>query len=174
MANDPFWRIEDVAPLEVRSPDFAHGAELPEWARAEYAGGADRSPELRWTDAPDTAKSFVVRVYDPDAPTMSGYWHWAVYDIPGHIDHLARGAGTHGSGLLPPGAITLASESGVEAFEGAGPPAGHGEHRYFFVVSALDVDHLDVPAGASPAVLGFLLREHEIARGFTMGTAVTA
>lgn len=174
MANDPFWRLADVAPLDVRSPDFADATALPTWARAHYAGGDDRSPELRWTAAPESAKSFVVRVYDPDAPTMSGYWHWTVYDIPARSDHLARGAGTPGSGLLPPGAITIANDAGLEAFAGAGPPAGHGEHRYFFVVSALDVEHLDVPAGVSPARLGGALRRHEIARGFTVGLSVTA
>lgn len=173
MTNDPFWRLDAVAPLAVRSPDFEHGARLPVWARAKGAGGADRSPELRWTDAPEGTKSFAVRVYDPDAPTMSGWWHWIVYDIPAGVDHLARDAGTPGSGLLPPGAVTHPNELGVEAFGGAAPPAGHGEHRYFFVVSALGVDHLDVPPGTSPAVLGALIRRHELARGFTTGTQIT-
>ncbi|WP_166869171.1 MULTISPECIES: YbhB/YbcL family Raf kinase inhibitor-like protein [unclassified Salinibacterium] len=173
MTNDPFWRLDEVAPLAVRSPDFADGARLPQWARARYAGGEDRSPELRWTDAPDTARSFVVRVYDPDAPTLSGWWHWAVYDIPAGVDHLARDAGTPGSGLLPPGAITVANEQGAEAYAGAAPPAGHGEHRYFFVVSALDIEHLELPVGATPAVLGGMLRAHEVARGFTVGLSIT-
>jgi phosphatidylethanolamine-binding protein (PEBP) family uncharacterized protein len=67
----------------------------------------------------------------------------------------------------------VANELRGEEYTGAAPPSGHGEHRYFFVVSALDVDHLEVPAGATPAVLGFLLRAHELARGMTVGTSIT-
>lgn len=173
MTNDPLWRLREVPALEVRSPDFSEGGALPEWARARGAGGEDRSPELRWTGAPDGTRSFVVRVFDPDAPTMSGFWHWGVYDVPARFDRLERGAGTPGSGLLPAGAITVANELRGEEYTGAAPPSGHGEHRYFFVVSALDTDHLGVPGGATPAVLGFLLRAHELARGVTVGTSIT-
>lgn len=173
MTNDPMWRLPDVARLEVRSPDFSEGGALPDWARAPDAGGTGTSPELRWMGAPEDTRSFVVRVHDPDAPTMSGFWHWAVYDLPATTDHLPRGAGTPTAGLLPPGAVTVANELGNEEYTGAAPPSGHGEHRYFFVVSALDVDHLELPAGITPAVLGFMLRTHELARGVTMGTSVT-
>src|SRR5690606_1563706 len=173
MTNDPMWRLPEVAPLEVRSPDFADGAALPDWARARGAGGQDLSPELRWIGAPDATRSFVVRMFDPDAPTMSGFWHWAVYDLPATSDRLPRGAGTPASGLLPAGAVTVANEMRAEEYTGAAPPSGHGEHRYFFVVSALDVERLGVPAGATPAVLGFLLRAHELARGMTVGTSIT-
>ncbi len=173
MANDPYWRLAEVPRLEVRSPDFAEGAALPGWARAHDAGGENLSPELRWLGAPEETRSFVVRVYDPDAPTLSGFWHWAVYDLPAATDHLPRGAGTPASGLLPAGAVTVANELRGEEYTGAAPPSGHGEHRYFFVVSALDVDHLEVPPGVTPAVLGFLLRSHELARGATVGTSIT-
>ncbi len=173
MTNDPFWRLPDVAALEVRSPDFEEGGELPSWARAHDAGGQDLSPELRWLGAPVGTRSFVVRVFDPDAPTVSGFWHWAVYDVPAGTDHLPRGAGTPTSGLLPAGAVTVANEYRSEAYAGAAPPAGHGTHRYVFIVSALDVAHLDLPAGITPAVLGFVMRTHELARGATVGTSVT-
>lgn len=173
MSNDPFLRAPHVGAFEVRSPDFEEAGPLPPWARAGDAGGDDRSPELRWTGAPRDTRSFVVRVYDPDAPTLSGFWHWAVYDLPASTDHLQRGAGTPAAALLPAGAVTVANELRSESYTGAAPPAGHGEHRYFFVVSALDIAHLAVPAGATPAVLGFLLREHELARGVTVGTSIT-
>jgi Raf kinase inhibitor-like YbhB/YbcL family protein len=173
MTNDPYWRLPEVAALEVRSPDFEEGGPLPDWARAQGAGGQNLSPELRWLGAPDGTRSFVVRVFDPDAPTMSGFWHWAVYDLPRTVDHLRRGAGTPSSGLMPAGAITVANELRGEEYTGAAPPAGHGEHRYVFVVSALSVAHLDLPAGITPAVLGFVLREHELARGATVATSVT-
>ena len=173
MTDELFRGLPQLARLYVRSPDFDDGAPLPTWARARDAGGEDLSPELRWTGAPDGTLSYVVRVYDPDAPTVSGFWHWAVYDLPGTADHLEKGAGTPASGLLPSGAVTVANEYRTEQYAGAAPPAGHGEHRYVFIVSALDVAHLEVPAGATPAVLGFLLRTHELARGTTTGTSVT-
>lgn len=173
MTNDPLWRLPEVAALEVRSPDFDEGAPLPDWARAHGAGGRDLSPELRWLGAPPETQSYVVRVFDPDAPTMSGFWHWAVYDLPASVDRLPRGAGTPSSGLLPPGAITVANELGDEEYTGAAPPPGHGEHRYFFVVSALDVARLELPPGITPAALGFMLRPHELARGVTVGTSIT-
>jgi Raf kinase inhibitor-like YbhB/YbcL family protein len=173
MTNDPTWRLPEVASLEVRSPDFDDGGALPEWARARDAGGQNLSPELRWLGAPGGTRSFVVRVFDPDAPTMSGFWHWAVYDLPATTDQLPRGAGTPASGLLPAGAVTVANELRGEEYTGAAPPSGHGEHRYFFVVSALDTPHLELPGGITPAVLGFMLRSHELARGMTVGTSVT-
>ncbi len=173
MSNDPFWRLPEVRALEVRSPDFEEGGVLPSWARARDAGGQDLSPELRWLGAPEGTASFVVRVFDPDAPTMSGFWHWAVYDLPAATDHLPRGAGTPTSGLLPAGAVTVANELRSEEYTGAAPPPGHGEHRYVFVVSALDVPHLDLPAGITPAVLGSRLRRHELARGATVATSET-
>ncbi len=173
MTNDPLRRLPEVRTLEVRSPDFDDGGALPDWARAHDAGGQNLSPGLRWLGAPEGTASFVVRVFDPDAPTMSGFWHWAVYDLPAATDHLPRGAGTPTSGLLPPGAVTVANELRGEEYTGAAPPSGHGEHRYFFVVSALDVPHLELPGGITPAVLGFVLREHELARGVTVGTSIT-
>lgn len=162
--NDPNWRLPVVPEFELCSPEVRAGDYLPLWARAASAGGEDRSPTLSWNGAPDETKSFVMTVYDPDAPTGSGYWHWAVHDIPAQVTALPADAGNPDSGLLPEGAITIANESRELRFEGAGPPPGDGDHRYVFTVSALNVEHLDLPAGCTPAVLGFVMREHVIAR----------
>lgn len=121
----------------------------------------------------DATKSYVVTVYDPDAPTGSGYWHWAVDNIPAAVSALPSDAGNSDAGLLLDGAITLANESRAERFEGAGPPPGDGEHRYFFTVSALDVENLELPAGCTPAVLGFVMRESVIARAQLTALSVT-
>lgn len=164
MVNDPNWRLPVVPEFELSSPEVRPGEYLPLWARAASAGGEDRSPTLSWSGAPEQSKSFVVTMYDPDAPTGSGYWHWAVHDIPGSVTALPADAGNPDSGLLPKGAITIANESRAERFEGAGPPPGDGDHRYVFTVSALDVDHLDLPQGCTPAVLGFVMRNNVIAR----------
>jgi Raf kinase inhibitor-like YbhB/YbcL family protein len=173
MSNDPNWRLPEVPTFLVSSPDFEDGGELPVSARASGAGGHDRSPALNWEGAPAGTKSYVVSVYDPDAPTGSGFWHWAVYNIPGSVTSLAPEAGNPTAGLLPPGAVTVKNEVGAESYFGAAPPAGHGQHRYVFTVSALDVESLDLQPGSTPAVLGFTLRDHLLARGQLTGVTHT-
>jgi len=164
MANDPNWRLPPVPSFILESSDFAEGDPLPEWVRAD---GGNRAPSLRWSGAPDTTKSYALTIYDPDAPTGSGFWHWAVRDVPATTTALAAGE------ALPPQAVVMANELGDEDFTGAAPPPGDGPHRYFFTVSALDVESLDIPAGATPAVLGFILRGHIIGRAQLMGTSET-
>ena len=165
MTNDPNWRLPEVPGFTLESSDFTEGGPLPEWVRGD---GGNRTPALRWSGAPEATKSFILTVYDPDAPTGSGFWHWAVRNIPATITELASGE------ALPPQAVVMANELGADEFTGAAPPPGHGPHRYFFTVSALDVDNLDVPAGATPAILGFMLRGHIIGRAQLMGTAETS
>jgi len=169
MANDPNWRLPEVPAFELTSSDFDDGGTLPTWARGSAAGGEDRSPELTWSGAPEGTRSFVLTVYDPDAPTGSGFWHWAVHGLPAGTTGVPRGAGTPDSGLLPEGAITQPNEMRLTGYAGAAPPPGDGEHRYVFTVSALDVDALPVPDGGTPAVLGFMLREHIIGRAQLTG-----
>jgi len=164
MANDPNWRLPEVPSFTLDSPDFEPGGPLPGWARED---GGGQSPALRWHGAPAETRSYALTVYDPDAPTGSGFWHWAVYGLPADLAELPRDA----SATVP--GITLPNEYRQESFTGAAPPAGHGEHRYFFTLSALDTDALEVPARATPAVLGFLMREHVIGRAQLVGTAET-
>src|SRR5512138_1272967 len=123
--------------------------------------GANVSPELSWQDAPQGAQSFVVTVYDPDAPTGSGWWHWVVYDIPSSATELPRGAGS-GQGRLPEGAKEGRTDFGKPGFGGACPPPGDKPHRYVFTVYALKVDKLEVPDDASPAMIGFMTKANAL------------
>lgn len=175
MTNDPFWNLPIVPTFALSSPDLDDGAALPQWARSGIAGagGEDRSPALGWSGAPAETKSFALTVYDPDAPTGSGWWHWAVHGIPADTTELPQNAGDPDAGLLPAGAVTLPNEIRLARYLGAAPPAGHGEHRYYFVLSALAVDTLDVPDDATPAYLGFVLRDHLLARAVLRGTSRT-
>jgi Raf kinase inhibitor-like YbhB/YbcL family protein len=175
MANHPNWRLPDVPTFQLSSPDFALGGVLPTSARSGImgAGGDDRSPELNWEGAPVGTKSFAVTLFDPDAPTGSGFWHWAVYNLPANVTSLAGNAGDPDAGLLPPGALTLPMEARLSRFIGAAPPPGNGEHRYFFTVTALDVASLDLDPGSTPAVLGFNFLGHILARAQLMGTSET-
>jgi Raf kinase inhibitor-like YbhB/YbcL family protein len=173
MPNDPNWRLPEVPAFTLTSPDFRNGDFLPQWARGRDAGGEDRSPTLHWEGAPSGTRSFVVTVFDPDAPTSSGWWHWAVFNIPSSVDSLPPGAGNPEAKLLPPGAVSLPNETRQRRFQGAAPPVGHGEHRYFFTVSALDVERLELDDESTPAKLGGAMRLHVIARAQLFGLAET-
>lgn len=115
--------------------------------------GGNVSPALRWHDAPAGTKSFVVTMYDPDAPTGSGWWHWVIANLSADTDHLAAGAGNPG-GALPAGARPVAGDNGEAAYLGSCPPPGPA-HRYVFTVHALKVEKLDLSANATPALVGF-------------------
>ncbi|MCF8569835.1 YbhB/YbcL family Raf kinase inhibitor-like protein [Gordonia sp. HY002] len=166
-AFDPYSVLPRLPDITVTSNDFTEGQTLPtpQVSGIFGAGGDDVSPELSWSGFPADTKSFAVTCYDPDAPTVSGFWHWAVYDIPATTTSLPTGAGSPDSSDLPAGAVTLVNDAGLAQFVGAGPPPGHGPHRYIFAVHAVDVESLELPDGSSPAFLGFNLFSRAIARG---------
>jgi Raf kinase inhibitor-like YbhB/YbcL family protein len=165
--RNPYDELPEVPTFTVQSEDISDGEKqpLPHASGIFGAGGEDISPQLSWNGFPEQTKSFAVTVYDPDAPTGSGFWHWAVVNIPGSVTSLERGAGDEEGSKLPEGAFQLKNDGGLARYIGAAPPAGHGKHRYFFVVHALDVDHLDIPKDATPAYLGFNLFSHALGRG---------
>ncbi|MGF1237374.1 YbhB/YbcL family Raf kinase inhibitor-like protein [Streptomyces sp. 2-6] len=163
---DPYSVLPPVERFTLRSDDIADGRPLDVAQRSGLFGGEgqDRSPHLAWEGHPAGTRSFAVTCYDPDAPTVSGFWHWAVHDLPATVTELPAGAGDAGGAQLPAGARTLANDRGEHRFLGAAPPPGHGPHRYFFVVHALDVDTLDLTPEATPAWLGFHLFGHTLGR----------
>lgn len=175
--NDPFWRTAEVPSFTLSSPDLSPGEPLPQWARSGIAGagGEDRSPALEWSGAPAAARSFIVTMFDPDAPTLgAGWWHWAVAGLPAGTSSLPQNAGDPEAGLLPAGALQLRGDAGVARYLGAAPPSGHGAHRYFFVVSALDVEGLDgLTPDSTPTHLAFLAYPHTIARAVLQVTSET-
>ena len=126
--------------------------------------GANTSPALAWTGAPAGTKSFAVTIYDPDAPTGSGWWHWVVYNIPATTTSLSTGAGDASKNLLPAGAVQGNTDFGAPGYGGACPPPGDKAHHYFITVYALNVDKLDIPAGATAAYVGFNLHAHEVGK----------
>ena len=122
--------------------------------------GKNISPQLQWSNAPKGTKSFAITMYDPDAPTGSGWWHWLVFDI----KKTTKSINSNASELnqLPTNSIQSKTDYGVKKFGGACPPKGHGFHTYITTVHALDVEKLGLDENASPALVGYMVNSHTI------------
>jgi Raf kinase inhibitor-like YbhB/YbcL family protein len=167
---DPYDALPKLPSFRLTSNSITDGQPLstPQVSGIMGAGGEDVSPQLSWSGFPEATRSFAVTVYDPDAPTASGFWHWAVANLPADVTELPADAGSGSN--LPGDALTLVNDAGQRRFIGAAPPPGHGPHRYYVAVHAVDVDKLELPEDASPAYLGFNLFQHAIARAYIVGT----
>lgn len=126
--------------------------------------GQNVSPELNWHGAPENTKSFAVTVYDPDAPTGSGWWHWVIFNIPARVSSLKSGAGNLKANIAPEGSIQSITDFGNAGYGGACPPKGDRAHRYIFTVYALDTAKLDLGSQSSPALTGFVINKHTLAK----------
>ncbi len=122
--------------------------------------GENISPQLSWENAPKGTKSFAITVYDPDAPTGSGWWHWVVFDIPSNKTTLASGFGNSDSKE----AIQSITDYGKTGFGGACPPVGDKAHRYIFTVHALDIETLGLDKNTNAATVGYYINSHSIAK----------
>lgn len=129
-------------------------------------GGKDVSPRISWSNFPKETKSFVVTMYDPNAPTQSGFWHWAVKDISANIDTLEENAGAINSQKLPENAVAMPMDARMNQYVGAAPSKGDAPHPYHITVTALDVEVLDISPESTPAFMNFNMIGHELARGF--------
>jgi hypothetical protein len=169
-APDPYALLPKLPTFTLTSQSVTDGQPLakPQVSGIMGAGGEDVSPQLSWSGFPEGTRSFAVTVYDPDAPTASGFWHWAVANLPADVTELPAGAGDGRE--LPGGAQTLVNDAGMRRYIGAAPPPGHGPHRYYIAVHAVGVDKLDLTEDASPAFLGFNLFQHAIARAVIHAT----
>jgi Raf kinase inhibitor-like YbhB/YbcL family protein len=145
------------------SNDLKEGERMP--AAQVFNGmghsGGNRSPHLAWEGAPGGTKSFVITVYDPDAPTGSGWWHWVVANIPATAKELPADSGS-GNGL-PAGALQTRTDFGAPGYGGAAPPSGPA-HRYIFTLHALGVERLDVTDQSSAALVGFMTNMNSLGK----------
>jgi Raf kinase inhibitor-like YbhB/YbcL family protein len=128
--------------------------------------GKNLSPAVTWQGAPSGTRSFVLTMYDPDAPTGSGFWHWVVINIPAEASTIPTGAS--GTEKMPAGALEMRTDFGTTGYGGPCPPAGDKPHRYIFTLFGLTVDKLDVDPQATAAMVGFVTRMN------TIGTAMFA
>jgi Raf kinase inhibitor-like YbhB/YbcL family protein len=159
MSWDPYENLPPAASFSLTSIDLREGEKLavPQVSGIFGAGGQDISPQLSWRGFPSATQSFVVTMCDPEAPTVSGFWHWAVVNIPGNVTEL------------PTGADVARHPGVVRKLKGAAPPEGHGRHRYIFAVLALDAERIEIDKEATPAFLMFNLFSGTLGRAFLEG-----
>ncbi len=132
--------------LSVTTPDFNDAGTVPMAQVCDRYHGGNHSPSLSWSGEPAGTKSFAITMYDPDAPTGSGFWHWTVFNIPASVHTLPAGAGDVGSKLLPEGAGQGRNDAGVAHYSGPCPPAGDQPHHYQITVFAVKAAKLPVDA----------------------------
>ncbi|MGW5049964.1 YbhB/YbcL family Raf kinase inhibitor-like protein [Actinokineospora sp. NPDC004072] len=163
VAPDPYELLPKAGAFTVTSTDVRDGELLAARHVHPSAGGENVSPQLAWSGAPEGTRSFVVTCFDPDAPIPGGFWHWVAVNLPADCTELPAGAGKDDDSL-PGAAFHVRNDMSSRDYAGAAPPQGDQDHRYYFVVHAVDVDKLDVDENASAAVVSFNLAFHTLAR----------
>lgn len=162
------WGAGVANAMTLTSTDIKPGGKIADEQAANLFGctSANVSPELAWSGAPKGTKSFAISMYDPDAPTGSGFWHWWVVDIPADVTSLPKGAAS-GTGM-PAGAMQGRNDYSTTSYGGPCPPPGK-PHHYVITVYALNVDKLDVDQNVSAAVIGFNAHAHTLAKATLTG-----
>lgn len=157
--------ITGATALEISSPSLSGGSWAKKYFADKIAGcdGGNVSPAVNWTDAPPDTKSFALTLYDPDAPTGSGWWHWQVWNIPASTSSFKEGE-------VPSGVVQGKGDIGRTGYLGPCPPPGTGVHHYTFTIYAMKVDKLEIDPSASPAFIGFNLNGNAIAKASVVYT----
>ncbi len=150
----------------LESPDIPAGGTVPAHFEFDSFGcsGRNESPALRWSNPPESTRSLALTVFDPDAPTSSGWWHWVVVDLPPTTTGLDAKAGARGDAGLPKGARHIRNDYGALAWGGLCPPPGDKPHRYVFTLHALSVERLDIPNDATAALASFMINANTLAK----------
>lgn len=157
-------RATTFPPFTLTSPDLKPNQPIPQVHVFNGMGctGKNASPALSWSNPPAGTMSYAVTVYDPDAPTGSGWWHWVIYNIPASVRSLAAGAGDPKGTTAPAGSVQGNTDFGAPGYGGPCPPPGDKPHRYIFTVHALKVAKLDLPSNATAAMVGFNLHANDL------------
>ena len=148
----------------LQSKDIGGQATMTEEFDGFGCTGKNTSPQLSWENAPEGTKSFAITMYDPDAPTGSGWWHWVVFDIPTSTTELVANAGDIKLDLTPEGTIQSITNYGSQGYGGPCPPKGHGLHQYIITVYALKTDTLGLDKNTNPAIVGYYLWNNTLAK----------
>jgi Raf kinase inhibitor-like YbhB/YbcL family protein len=154
----------------VNSPGIKQGADIPMAQVCDRYKGGNKSPAVSWSGEPADTKSFAVTIYDSDAPTGSGWWHWTAFNIPASVHSLPEGAGDADAQTLPAGAGQGRNDGGIAHYAGPCPPASDPPHHYHLTVYALKVDKLPLGPEDSGAKVGFNLHFNTLAKTEVTGT----
>ena len=157
--------IPVVPALTLSSTDFTNGGPLPVGSAQSGCGGTNTSPQIAWSAGPATTQSYALTVFDPDAPTGVGFWHWTLYNIPPKTTSLFSGFGA-----APTVGTSGLSDYGTLGYGGPCPPVGDIVHHYIFTVYALNTVLTGMPTQTSGAYLVFSLRQNVVAMGTYIGT----
>ncbi len=151
--------------FSITSNDISHGQKLADKHVFNGFGcnGKNISPQISWKNAPAATKSFALTVYDPDAPTGSGWWHWIVVNIPVKYTSLPTGFGEKNQFKLENNITQVRNDFGIFGFGGSCPPKGDKAHRYIFTIYALKTDRIDLQEPATAALAGFLIHQNILA-----------
>jgi Raf kinase inhibitor-like YbhB/YbcL family protein len=171
MAVGAIAGADAASALTLTSPDIKPNATIADEQVFNGGGctGKNMSPALNWSGAPKGTKSFAINVYDPDAPTGSGFWHWVAFNIPADVASLPKGAGDPKGNGMPAGVVQGHSDFGSAGYGGPCPPKGDKPHHYHFNIFAVDVEKLDADENATAAVVGFNLHFHTLAKATLTG-----
>ena len=154
------------AKMSISSPDFKEGEMVKEANIYNGFGcsGQNISPEINISNVPKDAKSLAITIYDPNAPTGSGWWHWIVYDVPTSTKTIASGQDKEIAPWVSFGKEGMfgRNDFGTQNYGGPCPPVGHGIHHYILTVYALSVEKLNLPKNASAALIGFNINSNTI------------
>jgi len=126
--------------------------------------GSNQSPQLSWYNAPAGTKSFAITMYDADAPTGSGFWHWVVVNIPSTVLELKRGAGNVKDGVAPAGSLQTINDTGAPGYQGPCPGEGDMPHHYLITVYALKAEKLSTGVNSPTALSGYILNNAALAK----------
>ncbi len=159
-----FVSCQNSHALEVKSRDIKAGQvlNLNQVFKGFGCEGKNISPQISWSNAPKETKSFAFTVYDPDAPTGSGWWHWLVVNIPVNYTKLPNNFGAENKFLLADNITQIRNDFGIYNFGGSCPPKGDKPHRYIFTIYALKTDKLDLKEDATAAFAGFFINQNTI------------
>lgn len=168
LSNNVLAKTHTIQPTQktfiVSSTDFS--TQKPVANKQVFNGfgctGENLSPQISWKKAPKGTKSFALSIYDPDAPTGSGWWHWVVYNLPASTSFIPSGIGSIAQ--LPVGTVQGLNDFGTHNYGGPCPPKGEQAHRYIVTIKALSVEKLDLPENASPALIGFMTNANSLGK----------
>lgn len=144
------------------SPDVRGQARKQQIFNSSECQGDNVSPQLYWVDVPAGTQSFAITMYDKDAPSGSGWWHWMLFNIPVFVSEIAGDSGNPKAGLLPDACVQSLNDFGLYGYSGPCPPQGDGIHEYKITIYALDISDLGLSRDTNPAMAGFMINAHTI------------